>query len=172
MWKCKKVLIEIQRNIYSGKTSLLLNYAASVAKENRIVLYLCNKKKIQQSNPVFPNENHPQFASIMNRIKIKCVLTWYQLIVPGILKTANLYEHILQTFTFWRRYHHSLYWTIYLLSWGTNLLHYTLILSASTFTGLVASPTGSATRSYPGVTDIAKSLALLRDSADYFTSCL
>ena len=55
---------------FSGKTSLAFQYAYSIANENRIVLYICSKRKIQLALPLSPQGIVPD-PTVLKRIRLK-----------------------------------------------------------------------------------------------------
>jgi len=56
----------------SCKTSLLFQYACSYAQESREVIFICSKKKIQHTLPMFLSGVQPS-SSVLQRIKMKYI---------------------------------------------------------------------------------------------------
>eukprot|EP00026_Physarum_polycephalum_P010027 Phypoly_transcript_10171.p1 GENE.Phypoly_transcript_10171~~Phypoly_transcript_10171.p1 ORF type:complete len:222 (+),score=25.68 Phypoly_transcript_10171:121-786(+) len=56
----------------SGKTSMLFAYAYSYAQENRSVTFICSKKKIQNTLPIFPTGVVPS-PEILEKIHMKYI---------------------------------------------------------------------------------------------------
>jgi hypothetical protein len=54
----------------SGKTSLLFQYAYMTAKQDKKVVYLCDKSKMQSSPPVFYNGLVPDTA-VLDKIEMR-----------------------------------------------------------------------------------------------------
>lgn len=93
--------------LVSGKTSMLFAYAYSYAQENRPVLFICSKKKIQNNLPIFPSGLVPSPA-ILDKIQMKYVLNFFKnfflifflfVYIVGTLKMINHYDITLQIFT-------------------------------------------------------------------------